>query len=165
MTLVTKFYVSNFKKQILTFYENSDFVFFFLISAKRGIGFYKLSFCFFCFNYIPRISTLIPHIVTQIHRIPTPFPTFLAFLAVPPRFPTFPFPFPAFLLLFPAFPPHSPHSPHSVPRFPIPALTDSRFNVWFQVFCTFLIDCVSIFNLWVTKSFSELIFQDVTSEK
>ena len=48
------------------------------ILSELRIGFYKLSFSFFWFNYIsriptpiPRIPTLIPRIPTQIRRIPT----------------------------------------------------------------------------------------------
>ena len=132
-------------KQILTFYENSNF---FLISAKKWN--WILSFCFFCFNYIPRIPNQIP-------RISNPFPAFPPrFPAYPPLIPTCPSWFPAFPRRFPAFPshfphsshsshfhpdsthshlyslhshPHSPHSPHSFPRFPIPAFTDSLKNI------------------------------------
>ena len=99
-TLVTRFYIYNLIKQILTFYDNSNFFFFFFqFQEKKKIEFYKLLFCFFYFSSIPYIPTPIPHIPTLIPHIPTPFPTF------PPQFP-------AFLPWFPAFPTfHSFHSP------------------------------------------------------
>ena len=63
-------------------------IFFFNNFSKKKIGLYKLSFRFFHFSSIPRISTpvpgipiqiphiptLIPRIPTQIPRIPTPIP-------------------------------------------------------------------------------------------
>ena len=105
---------------------------FFSNFSKKKIGFYKLSFRFFNFNSIPHIrifissfSTQIPRIPTQIPRIPTLIPriptSFPAFPAFPPRFPAFPSPF-----LHSHS--HSLHYPHSVPRFPIPAFTDSQIS-------------------------------------
>ena len=41
------------------------------ILIELRIGFYKLSFSFFWFNYISRIPTPIPRIPTLIRRIPT----------------------------------------------------------------------------------------------
>ena len=116
--------------QILKFYDNSNFTFFFNFSKKK-IGFYKLSFRFFYFNSIPRIPTPpIPRIPTSIPCIPTHIirtPTLIFRIPTPfPAFPAFPPTFPASPPLFPAFPPHCPHSPHSVPRFPIPVFTDSQ---------------------------------------
>ena len=119
--MVTSLYVFNLIKQILTFYDSSNFVFFFSILVKKKTGFYKLSFRFFYFNSISRIPTPIhriptpiPRILTQItripfqlHLIPFPFPTFPAFLGIPLRFSSSPPPF----LPFPAFPSF---------RFPIP---------------------------------------------
>ena len=74
--------------QILTFYDNSNFFFFF---SKKKIGFYKLSFRCFYFSsipriptHIPRIPTLIPHILTPIPHIPTPilaFPSFRSLIS------------------------------------------------------------------------------------
>ena len=48
--------------------------FFFWISAKKRIWFYKLSFCFFYFNYISRVPILVPSIHTQISHIATSIP-------------------------------------------------------------------------------------------
>ena len=116
--MVTSLYVFN----LITFYDSSNFVFFFsILATKKKIGFYKLSFHFFYFNsisriptHIHRIPTPIPRILTQItripfqlHFIPFPFPTFPAFPGIPLRFTSFP---PQFLP-FPAFPSF---------RFPIP---------------------------------------------
>ena len=54
---------------------------------KKRISVYKLSFCFFYFNYIPRIPTLIP-------------PTFSPWLPTfPPLFTARPPPLPAFILI------------------------------------------------------------------
>ena len=125
--------VTHLVKQVLTFYDNSNFVFFFSFKKKRTLGFINFFFVFFCFY-----SILCP-------AFPPLFPAFPPwFSAFPPWFPTFPRWFPAFSPPFPGFPPHSPHShldsprshpdsprshhsPHSVLRFPIPAFTDSLF--------------------------------------
>ena len=75
--MVTRLYVSNFIKQILTFDDNSNFVFFNFIkkkTKKKRIRFFKLSSCFFYFNYIPRIPTPIPRIPIPISRIPLLIP-------------------------------------------------------------------------------------------
>ena len=107
-TLVTRFYIYNLIKQILTFYDNSNFFFFFFqFQEKKKILFYKILFFFLYFSSIPYIPTPIPHIPTLIPHIPTPFPTF------PPQFP-------AFLPWFPAFPSflsfHSPIPHHGFYR-------------------------------------------------
>ena len=112
-TLVTRFYIYNLIKQILTFYDNYKFFFFFFNFRKKR----KLNFINFYFVF--SISVL--------------FPTF------PPLFPTFPLSFPTFPPhsphshrnsphFYPDFP-HSHHSSHSIPRFPITAFTDSR-KMW-----------------------------------
>ena len=87
---------------------------------------------FYTIFHIPCILTMVPHIPVQLL-------TLLALLAFPSRFPAFPPPHslhshPDSLHSHPYFrhpDPHSPHSPHSVPRFPIPALADSR-NLLFK---------------------------------
>ena len=68
---------------------------------KKRISVYKLSFCFFYFNYIPRIPTLIPRVPTPIPRIPTLIPpTFSPWLPTfPPLFTARPPPLPAFILI------------------------------------------------------------------
>ena len=94
-TLVTRFYIYNLIKQILTFYDNSNFFFFFFqFKEKKKIEFYKLLFCFLYLHShpysphshsdsphshpIPHIPTAIPRISTLISRIPIipliPFP-------------------------------------------------------------------------------------------
>ena len=92
-----RFYVSNLIKQILTFYDNSNFVLF-LIFSISDFGFYKLSFHFFYFSstQILRIPTPILRILTQIPRILTTIPCIPTFT---PRIPIIPFPdFPFWLL-------------------------------------------------------------------
>ena len=74
-------------------------IFFIIISAEKRIGFYKLSFCFFYFNHIPRIPIHTPYIPTLI-RIPILIP------ALPPPPLAFPPPFPS----FPSFRSPIPHS-------------------------------------------------------
>ena len=73
--MITSLYVSNFLKQILTFYGNSIFVFCccccFSFSEKRELDFVNFHFVFFYSNNIPSIPTLIPRIPTQIPRIPS----------------------------------------------------------------------------------------------
>ena len=93
-TLVTRLYVSHLRKQILTFYDNSNFVLFF--RKKRILDFINFFFVFFYFCYIlflafslwfpafpplfpyfhpdSPIPTLIPRIPTLILRIPTHIP-------------------------------------------------------------------------------------------
>ena len=100
--------------QILTFYDNSNFVL--LISPKRKLDFINFHFVFF---FISILFPTFPPLLTALSpRFPAFPPWFHAFLS---RFPSFP-------PLFPAFLPHSPHSPHSVPRFPIPDFIDSLPN-------------------------------------
>ena len=88
--MVTRLYVSNFIKQVLTFYDNSNFSFFSNFSKKRELDFIN---CLFQLYYlhshpdspyshthsphshpIPRIPTLIPRIPILIPRIPTLIP-------------------------------------------------------------------------------------------
>ena len=106
-----RIYNCNLIKQILTFYDNSNFVYF-SISTRRNLN---LINCHFCFNSIPSIPTPIPHISTQIPHIPTlipciptltpRIPTPIPQISTPfPTFPTFPLLFPAFPTPFPAFP-------------------------------------------------------------
>ena len=67
-------------------------LFFFKFQQKERIAFYKLSSCFFYFNYIPAFPPLFPHFHSDSpHSHPIP------------RIPT-----------------HSPHSQHSHPDSPIP---------------------------------------------
>ena len=76
-TLVTRFYAFHYLiKQILTFYDNSNFVFFFNFRKKRKLDFINFFFLFFLFLFysIPRIPTPIPHVPTLIPRIPTLIP-------------------------------------------------------------------------------------------
>ena len=119
-TVVTRLNVSHLIRQILPFYGNSNFDFFFNFRKKSKMDFKN---CFFVFFY---------------------FYSIFSYFAFPPLFPAFPPPFPAFpphsLHSHPDSPhshldsPHSPqsqyslshslhshHSPHSVPRILIPA--------------------------------------------
>ena len=61
MTLVTRLYVSNFIKQILTFYDNSNFVCFFLFPLKNRIGFFNFHFGFSISIYSPHFLPDYPH--------------------------------------------------------------------------------------------------------
>ena len=89
---MTRFYIPNLIKQILTFYGNSNFVFFFQFQWKNKIGFYNFLLCFSYFSSIPRIPTL--------------FPAFSPLLSpFPPRFPAPP----------PYSPEPHPNSPHPHP--------------------------------------------------
>ena len=83
-----RFCVSNLIKQILTFYDNSNFVLFlfFSISAKRKLDFINFRFIF-SISVPPRFSAFPPR-----------------FSAFSPKFPAFPPLFPAFPRLLPAFP-------------------------------------------------------------
>ena len=108
-----------------------SFVFFFVFFnfSKKKIGFYKLLFCSFYFNSIPRILNLIhqiptpiPHILTMIHRIPTPIPR-IPTPHSPHSHPDSSHSHP-YSLHFHSSPRHSSHPPHSVPRFHIPAFKD-----------------------------------------
>ena len=124
-------------------------------SAKRELDFINFHFAF-------SISVLFP-------AFPPWFPSFLLW------FPAF---LPWFLPLFPAFSPHSshshpdsshfhpafpplslhshlhsPHFPHSVPRFPIPAFTDSQriqclhfseYNIHWNINILFFFFCVAM---------------------
>ena len=108
------------------------FFFFFSISVKKKIGFYKLFLCFFYFSSIPRIPTPIPRILTPTLRIPTQIPRIpTLFLGIPSWFPTSPPHSPhsphSHLYSPHSHPdsPHSQHSPHSIYWFPIPAFTNS----------------------------------------
>ena len=94
-TLVTRLYVSNFIKQILTFYDNFVFCNF----SKKG----KMDFI--NFHFVFSISVLFPAFPPRFPAFPTRFPAF------PPSFPAFPPRFPAFLPLFPTFPPQFPAFP------------------------------------------------------
>ena len=78
--------------------------FFFSISVKNKIGFYKLSFCVFYFNSIHCIPTPILRILTQISCIPTPI------LLIPTQILRNPTAFPTFQPRFPEFPSQFRHS-------------------------------------------------------
>ena len=84
--------------------------FFFKFQKKKRIRFYKLSFCFFYFSYIPRIPTQIPNIPTPFRAFPASPPRSSVLL---PRFPLISLLFPAFLPPFPAFPSFRSSIPHS----------------------------------------------------
>ena len=99
-TLITRLYVSNLIKQILTFYDNSNF-FFFKSQLKKRIGLYKLLLCFFYFDL---------------------FPAFPPWFPASPSFPPW---FPAFLPLFPVFLPWISAFPSFRSLFPISAFRDS----------------------------------------
>ena len=63
-------------KQILTFYDSSNFVFF-KFQEEKKIGLHKLFFRFFfvfLFHSISHIPTLIPRILTVIPHVPTVIP-------------------------------------------------------------------------------------------
>ena len=105
--------------QILTFYDNSNFVF--LISPKRKLDFINFHFVFFS------ISILFPAFPSLLTTLSPRFPAF------PPWFHVFLSIFPSFPPLFPAFLPHFQHSPHSVPQFPIPDFIDSLPNRTFEL--------------------------------
>ena len=139
----------------LTFYDNSKFVFFcfcffFNLSEKRKLDFTNIYFAF-------SISVLLPAFPPLFPAFPPTFPTFLPlFLAFPPWFPAFPphsphspHSHPDSQYSHPHSPhshpdsrhshfyslhyqPHSRHSPRSVPRFLIPAFTDSLVKICFQ---------------------------------
>ena len=68
-----------------------------------------------------KIITLIPLIPNLIPRIPTPIPCITTLI---PPFPIIPTQIPIIPTLIPSIP-IIPSSAHSVPRFPIPAFTDS----------------------------------------
>ena len=122
--MVTSLYVFNLIKQILTFYDSSNFVFFFFFNfSKKKTGFYKLSFRFFYFNSISRIPT-------PIHRIPTPIPRILTQITrIPFQLHLIPFPFPH----IPRIPRHStqilliPTPIPPIPRISLIPFPDSLF--------------------------------------
>ena len=106
------------------FFSNSNLFsfFFFNFSKKRKLDFIH-------FHCVFSISILFPAFPPRFPAFPPLFPSF------PPWFPGFSLWFPVFQPRFPTFPPlfyflhshpHSPHFPHSVPRFLIPAFTDSH---------------------------------------
>ena len=126
------------------------FWFFFNLSEKRKLDFTNIYFAF-------SISVLLPAFPPLFPAFPPKFSTFLPlFLAFPPWFPAFPphsphspqshpdsqYSHPQSPHSHPDFPhshfyslhsqPHSRHSPRSVPRFPMPAFTDSLVKICFQ---------------------------------
>ena len=102
---MTRLYVSNLIKEILKFYDNSNFVFFFNFSKEKKLDFTNCH------------SVLFPAFAPRFPAFPPPFPTFpafsLSFLTFPSRFPAFPPLFPAFPPPFPAFPSFRSPIPHS----------------------------------------------------
>ena len=115
MTLVTRLYVSNFIKQILTFYDNSNFVCFFLFPLKNRIGFFNFHFGFSISTYSPHFLPDYPHSHPDSpHSHPNS----------PHSPPDSPHPYPDSPHYHPGSP-HLHHFLHSVPRFPIPVFTDS----------------------------------------
>ena len=102
--------------------------FFFFNFSKKKTGFYKLSFRFFYFNSIPRISTHIPRIPTLILRIPTHIPLISTLiLRIPPHnlhssrshpgSPHF-YPIPRIPTMIPCILTHIPHILTPIPSFP-----------------------------------------------
>ena len=108
--MVTRLYVSNFIKQILTFYGNSNFVFFSNFSKKRELEFINFLFQLYSphshpdsphshpdsqhYQPIPCIPTLIPRIPILIPRIPTFIPSVPTLIPRIPIIPLIPFPVP-----------------------------------------------------------------------
>ena len=125
--------------------------FFFSISVKRKLDFINFHFGFSISILFPAFLPIFPAFPPWFSAFPPIFPSFppwfsashpiTCILHVPTQdphiftpFPAFPPWFPAFSLLFPTFSPQFPHSLHSVPRFPIPAFTDSQiFRILFLV--------------------------------
>ena len=129
-------------KQILTFYGNSNSVFFpsFLISAKkRELDFINFHFCFFYFDLFPAFPAWFSVFPLRIPAFPTWSP--YSHPDSPHSHPDSPHSHPDSPHSYsdsqpshqshPNSPyfypdsPHSHHSLHSVPRFPILAFTDS----------------------------------------
>ena len=115
--MVTRLYVSNFIKQILTFYGNFNFAFFSNFSKKRELEFINFLFQLYSphshpdfphshpdsshsypdsqhYQHIPRIPTLIPRIPILIPRIPTFIPRVPTLIPRIPIIPLIPFPVP-----------------------------------------------------------------------
>ena len=118
------------------------FFFFFQFWEQRKLDFIKFFFVFFYFYPIlfshPILCnpTLIPRISTLISSIPIWFPTFLAFLTFLPHSPHSQPDTPHSRLDSPRSHPDSQRSNpflHSVPRFPIPAFTDSLLLISLSV--------------------------------
>ena len=92
-TLVTRFYAFHYLiKQILTFYDNSNFVFFLSISVKKENWTLQTFFVFsFSFPlYSPHSQPDSPHSHPLFSAFPPPFPAFPAFASFPLLFPAFP---------------------------------------------------------------------------
>ena len=107
--------ISHTEVSKLYFYKCTPFLLFFSLSTVIIRQFHSYA----------KILTLIPLIPTLIPCIPR-------MLTLNPRIPTFTHWFPSLPPWFSAFPTwFSPchHPPHSVPRFPIPAFTDSH-QIW-----------------------------------
>ena len=119
---------------MLTFYDNSNFIFFFQFQEKKKIWFYKNFFRFFLFLFhsIPRIRTPIHRFPTLIPRIPNiPTPT--------PRIPTL---IPRIYTMIPRIPTLIP----CVPIIPLISFPDSPFRflqvafwitnqIWWNMLC------------------------------
>ena len=79
---------------MLTFYDNSNFVFFFFnFREKRKLDFInQIGFFLFVFHFTVSISTPIPRIHTLIPRIPTLIPRISTLIPRVPIIPLIPFP-------------------------------------------------------------------------
>ena len=124
--MVTRFYVSNFIKQILTFYDNRNFAFFSNFGKKRELEFINFLFWLYSPHSHPHSShshhdSLHPHPDSSHSHPDSPHShpdSTHSHPNSPHSHPDSPHSHPDSL--------HSHHSPHPVPRFPIPAFTISH---------------------------------------